>query len=80
MGESRAPAQIIFDQLAASLGPNTARTALRMFCDRAVGIPPEAVTRAEAPRVLEALRPMLKTLIGPSQSEAMIAQIQRELG
>ncbi len=79
MGAFRAPAQIIFDQLAVHLGPNTARTALRLFCDRAVGVRPEAMTRAEAPRVLEALRPMLKTLIGPSQSDAVIEQLQREL-
>ncbi len=79
MGESRAPAQIIFEQLAAHLGPNTARTALRMFCERAVGVAPEAVTRADAPRVLEALRPMLKTLVGPLESDAVISHIEREL-
>ncbi|BDG09489.1 hypothetical protein [Anaeromyxobacter paludicola] len=80
MGEFRAPAQIIFDQLSVHLGPHTARTALRTFCERALGVAPESVTREQAPRVLEALRPMLKTLLGAAQSEALLDQLRRELG
>ena len=68
------------DRLAVYLGPHTARTALRTFSGRALGSPDaEALAASDAPRVLEALRPMLRTLLGESQSEVVLAEIRDEL-
>jgi hypothetical protein len=73
------PAAIIEAHLAALLGPNTARTAVRTFCQRATGGPPEALTGADAPKLLAALRPSLRTLLGASTAEHLLAEIAREL-
>lgn len=75
----RTPAEIISERLAVYLGPNTARTALKTFSDRALGVAPDAVTRQQAPHLLEALRPMLKTLLGAAQSDAILKDLSKEL-
>jgi hypothetical protein len=66
-------------QLAVYLGPHTARTAVRTFSLKAVGKPPEELTLVDAPKVVEALRPMLRTLLGTDQSESLLDQLQEEL-
>ena len=80
MGDSRPPAQVIVEALSVYLGPNTARNAVKTFAERSLGLAPEAVTRADCPRLLEALRPMLKTLLGAAQCDAILAKLHRELG
>jgi hypothetical protein len=75
-----APHEIVFRHLARYLGPHTARTALRTFAERALQKPPEMVTRVETPKLLQALRPMLRTLIGADECEAVLQEVTRELG
>jgi hypothetical protein len=77
----RAPFEVLRDRLAVYLGPHTARTALKTFADRAVGgaVTPEQMTAAQARKLLEALRPMLKTLVGAAQCERIISQLGVEL-
>src|SRR5260221_354591 len=52
------------DRLSVYLGPNTARNALRSCAQKTVGIAAEELTLGQAQTVVEALRPMLKTLLG----------------
>jgi len=80
VGDARAPAQIIVEALSVYLGPNTARNAVKTFAERSLGLAPDAVTRQDCPRLLEALRPMLKTLLGTAQCDALLASLSRELG
>jgi hypothetical protein len=73
------PQEIIFRSLSRYLGPHTAKTALKVFSDKSVGKTPEQITRLDAPKLLLALRPMLRTLIGAEQCDVVLAQLQREL-
>jgi hypothetical protein len=61
------------------LGPHTARSALKTFADKTLQGPPEQMTSSEARRLVEALRPMLKTLVGASQCERIVSQLAIEL-
>lgn len=79
MGQSRTPAEVVADLLAVHLGPNTARTAVRMSAERAVGRPPEQLRVDDVPRLAVALRPMLRTLLGESEAELLIVAIEAEL-
>ena len=79
MSPRPSPGAAIEARLAPLLGPNMARTALRTFSARALGKAPEAVTAAEAPRLLSALRPSLRTLLGAETAEHLLDEIAREL-
>jgi hypothetical protein len=70
----RQPVEVIRDRLAVYLGPHTARNAVRTFF--ADGDTLDAPRAAEK---LGALRPMLKTLLGSSQCERILAQLTVEL-
>ncbi len=70
---------IVTRHLARYLGPHTAKTALKTFSARSLGKAPEEVTRADAPKLLQSLRPMLRTLIGADECDAVLAQMTREL-
>lgn len=73
------PAALIEARLAALLGPNTARTAVRTFCRRAIGKSPEALREDDGPRLLAALRPSLRTLLGAATAERVLEEISGEL-
>ena len=71
--------EIIESRLSEFLGPHTARVAVRTFSR---SVPPnggDAFDRERAMHLLEALRPMLKTLLGSAQTEDLIVQLRREL-
>jgi hypothetical protein len=72
--------EVLVKELAVYLGPHTARTAVKTFSERALGKGPESVEREEMGELLEALRPMLRTLLGSDQSDAVLARIEDELG
>ena len=74
-----APHEIVFRHLSQYLGPHTARTALRTFAAKALGKPPEQVTRLETPALLGALKPMLRTLLGADECQAVLDDIGEEL-
>ena len=67
-------------RLAPLLGPNMARSALRTFSQRGLGLEPEALTAADVPNLLAALRPALRTLLGASTAEHLLEQLAREIG
>jgi hypothetical protein len=75
----RLPSEILHERLAVYLGPNTARNALKTFAHKSVGVAPEAMTPEQAKRLLEALRPMLKTLLGAAQSDRLVANMGLEM-
>jgi hypothetical protein len=73
------PPQVVEARLALLLGPNTARTAVRTFCQRALGVDPAEMDPADAPKLLAALRPTLRTLLGATTAEQVLDEIAREL-
>ncbi len=70
------PAQRVCAALEVHLGPNTARVAVRAFAERALGVSPEAVTAEQLPALLDALRPMLRTLIGSAAADATLEPLR----
>lgn len=76
----RAPSEVVHEHLALYLGPYTAKNALKTFSAKALGKAPEAVTLNEAPQLLQALRPMMRTLLGVQQCEHVLRQVTKELG
>jgi hypothetical protein len=65
-------------RLAPLLGPNMARNATRTFSQRSLQKEPEALTVADVPRLLAALRPALRTLLGASTAEQIVREITQE--
>ncbi len=76
----RAIADKIAEKLAVYLGPHTARVAVKTFSMKALGRGPETLTRLDMPRLLAALRPMLRTFVGKAHAETVLAQIQEDIG
>jgi hypothetical protein len=75
----QSPCDVIREHLAISLGPHTARNAIKTFAARAVGKSPDQLTLDDVPALLAALRPMLRTLIGADACEEFVAEIRQEL-
>lgn len=75
----QSPADVIRDQLAQYLGPFTAKNAVRLYAKQALATDEDGVTLAEVPRLLEALGPTLRTLLGRDTAERLIADLQRDL-
>jgi len=73
------PFEVLRDRLSVYLGPNTTRTALKTFAHKSVGVAPEELSNAQALQLLEALRPMLKTLLGAAQCDRIVVQLGVEL-
>jgi hypothetical protein len=71
-------AELIADGLAGYLGPHMARNAVKTFATKALGRPPEMLVRADAEPLLRALKPMLRTLLGAQQAEAVIENLTKE--
>ena len=65
------------EQLSPYLGPFNAKIAVKTFAQRALQLTPEAVTIEHLPALLEALRPMLHTLVGRVSTEALLEKIRR---
>ena len=74
----RVPAEVIRERLTRFVGPFTAKTAVQTFAKESLGIHADAVTLAQVPQLLEALGPLLRTLLGKSADE-VIDQLKREL-
>lgn len=81
MGEGTSrnvPAELIRERLAHYVGPFTARTAIQTFAKEALGVHPNAVTLEQAPQLLDALGPVLRTLLGKTADE-VLDQLREEL-
>jgi hypothetical protein len=75
----RPPFDVLRDRLSIYLGPHTAKSALRTFADKSLGVPLEQMSAAQAQQLLVSLRPMLKTLVGAAQCERIVSQLTVEL-
>jgi hypothetical protein len=75
----RSPSDVIAAALAVYVGPETARSAVRTFADRVLGRRADQVTAAEAPRLVESFRPMLRTLLGEGPAEHLIRELTETL-
>jgi hypothetical protein len=74
-----APLEIVATRLAEYLGPHTARVAIKTFSTKVGHSGADPFTSADVGALLEALRPMLRTLLGRERAEQLLATIQLEL-
>jgi hypothetical protein len=79
MGEAAKPAQIIREYLARYLGPFTASNAVKMFAKQVLSTDPDHVTLSQVPALLDALGPMLRTLLGKDGAQNVLDQVRREV-
>jgi hypothetical protein len=62
------------------LGPHTGRVAVKTFALKGLGRGPETLTVEDVPALNQALRPMLRTLLGKQRCELVIQHILQEFG
>ncbi len=78
------PPQPLHEQVATLLktwlGKHNAKNAVKMFCKRALNLTPEELEPGDLPILLDALRPMLRTLVGEVSAEMVLDDIRRKLG
>ena len=79
MSEPISVAAVFARHLAAYLGQHTAPMAIKTFAKQALGTTPEQLRVSDTSKLLEAMRPMLSTLIGKQRAEEVALLIQREL-
>lgn len=77
--DGRLYSQVVEQRLTPLLGPFTARMALKTFATARLGRPPELIAREDVPALLDALRPMLNTLVGSIQASAVLEDLRREV-
>jgi len=80
MLERERVSEVFARHLAVYLGQRTAPIALKTFAKQATGLAPEQVQLADVPKLLEAMRPMLNTLLGKDHTEELAQLIRRDLG
>jgi hypothetical protein len=66
-------------QLGPLLGDFTAKMALQTAALRSLKKPPEQLTRADAPALLEGLRPMLNTFLGVARAKVVLESLTSSL-
>jgi hypothetical protein len=71
--------EYLTQKLASFLGPHTAKNAIRVFAQKAVNKSPTELSPADVEPLLQALRPMLRTLIGARESEQLLNDIRKEV-
>lgn len=76
---TNSPANVIRTQLAQYLGPFTSKNAVQMVARQTLGTDADSVPLAQVPRMLDALGPTLRTLLGKDGADKVVAQIKREL-
>ena len=74
------PAEIVRELLSVYLGAFTSRNAVQMMAKQCAGTTPELLTRAQIPALLDALGPMLRTLLGKAGADKLVGEIQWKLG
>lgn len=80
MREGEKVADVFSRHMGASVGQHTVAMALKMFAKQAIGVPPDQVQIGDAMKLLDAMRPMLNTLLGSQKSEQVVQLIRRDLG
>ena len=77
---SKRPADVIREHLLRYVGPFTAKNAVEMHSKKALGVSADSVTMAQAKDLLEALGPMMRTLLGKQNADRVLDQLKQELG
>ena len=72
--------EVVIRELTRYLGPHTAKNALKLFAQKSVRKTPEELGYYDLEPLLTALRPMLRTLIGSRETDALLEDLRRELG
>ncbi|HKO57589.1 MAG TPA: hypothetical protein VJ276_17075 [Thermoanaerobaculia bacterium] len=76
---TKRPADVVREQLAPYVGAFTAKNAVQMGAKQ-IGTDAEHLTAAQVPSLLDALGPMMRTLLGKPTAEKVAAEIRREVG
>lgn len=76
----KSPADVVRDELMPYLGPFTSRNAVQMMAKQSAGTAPESLTHAQIPALLEALGPILRTLLGKAGADKVLGEIRWKLG
>lgn len=69
----------IYASLADFIGPNVTRMAIRTFAKKTLNRTAEDVAPAQAPQLVMALRPLLRSMAGEVHAEKIIKQLIAEL-
>lgn len=77
-GQPQKPADRVYQRLTAFIGPNVARMSVRTFAQKAVGVAAEDVRPNEAPKLVAALRPLLRSMLGEEPAERIVKQLSAE--
>jgi hypothetical protein len=80
MPDGETVADRIARRLGRYLGPHTGRVAVKTFAGKALGRGPETLTIEDVPAMNEALRPMLRTLLGKQRCEIVVQHILGDFG
>lgn len=80
MSETISVATVFARHLATYIGQHTAPMAIKTFAKQALGVAPDQLRVPDTVKLLEAMRPMLSTLIGRQRAEEVALLIQRDLG
>jgi hypothetical protein len=70
---------VVRAQLAPYLGPFTSKNAVQMVAKQAIGTDADHLQLTHIPKVLDALGPTLRTLLGKDGAAKVVAQIKEEL-
>ena len=70
---------LVLDELTLYLGPHAAKRTVDNIAEK-LGKSAQELGRKDAPEILAALRPTLRTLLGAERGEEVLAKITRELG
>ena len=79
MSDAQNPAEVVRTHMARYVGPFTSRNAVKMMAKQTFGVEPEQITREQIPPLLDALGPILRTLLGKSGADATFAEIRADL-
>jgi hypothetical protein len=78
---AKLPAEIVREQLGQYMGAFTARNAVQLTAKQCFsGTAPDDLTVAQIPALLDALGPMLRTLLGKSGAEKVVGEVRWKLG
>jgi hypothetical protein len=80
VSEAASVAAVFTRHLATYIGQHTAPMAIRAFAKQALGIAPDQLRVPDTLKLLDAMRPMLSTLIGRQSADEVALLIQRDLG
>ena len=73
------PAEYIQRRIATYVGIHTARLAVKTFAQKALGVTPESVLPGQAPTLVRALRPLLRSMLGNEPAERLVDALIEEM-